>query len=162
MGICGYRSKSKESLKIVNKVVRSGRADIISIHHNGPIQEAKLNELFAMHCKKVYDSEIKAQLNMNTGLYVEFDCMLPPCGETWSNGKNVTNRFNTGNFISSAFIRHPNNRNEYIPLKPVFEIMQGILKTMWLKYTVSFERLEYNTRYWEESNAVLVIHILQQ
>jgi hypothetical protein len=161
MGICGYSSKSRDSEAIFNKMVRSGRADIISIHHNGPIQEAKLNDLFAMHCKKVYETEIKGQLYLNMGLYVEFDCMLPPCGETSSNGKNVTNRFNTGNSISSAFIRHPNNRNEYIPLKPVFEIMQTILKTMWLKYTVSFERLKYNTRYWEESNAVLIIRILQ-
>ena len=92
MGICSYHSKSKESEEIFNKMVRSGRADIIRVHQNGPIQEAKLNELFAMHCKKVYETEIKAQLQMNMGLYVEFDCMLPPCGETSSGAAEPTYR----------------------------------------------------------------------
>jgi hypothetical protein len=105
------------------------------------------------------------QLNLNMGMFIEFECMLPPCCETFisDTGKNVTNRFNAGGWgdIHIAFIPHPNHRNEYIPLSPTFQIMQTILKEKKLTYTVCFERLKYNTRYWEESNAVLMFYIIQ-
>ncbi len=163
MGICGYHSKSKESFEIYNKIVGNARRDIIHNPERKPIQEAEFTELFAECCKKYYESEIKFQLKWHDNLYIEFECMLPNCCKSWdtNTNKDCTNRFNVGDDISIAFIRNHNNCNEYIALRPVFEIIRNILENMNLTYIVSFERLVYNTRYWEEGNAALTIYIVQ-
>ena len=162
MGICSSYQQ-EESIEIRNKIVGNARHDIIHNPEKKSIQEAEFTKVFAEYCKKFYESEIKFQLIRRDNLYIEFECMLPNCCETRISKTNkiVTNRFNVGDDISIAFIKNHNNRNEYIPLKPVFEIIRNILEDMNITYIVSFERLVYNTRYWEESNAVLIIYIVQ-
>lgn len=162
--ICGGKSNKSIEKEIRNKIVKNDRRDIIVPNpENIPLQRVQFTELFAIYCKKFYESDIQFQLQRRDNLYIEFECMLPNCCETWdmNTNKNVTNRFHVGDGIDIAFIRNHNNRNEYIPLRPVFEIIRTILENMNHTYIVSFERLVYNTRYWEEGNAVLTIYIVQ-
>lgn len=64
--------------------------------------------------------------------------------------------------MSIAYIENPLDYNQYLPILPVFEIIQEILKEMELQYTVTFDRINYDDGLMMEENAVLLINIIQR
>lgn len=90
--------------------------------------------------------------------------MLPNLCRTFNstNNKEVTNRFNSNNNMSIAYIENPLDYKQYLPILPVFEIIQEILKEMELQYTVTFDRINYEESIMTEENAVLLINIIQK
>lgn len=162
-----YNKDRERSEIISSKILSKQFREYLFCNEKDPIQNSELTENFAKFCHNSYTEIIKKQLDNNHGLYVVFDCMLPPCCRTFDEryGKHLrwdcTNQFNTGDSIDIAFIRHPDNHEIYLPLRPIFKIMQDIMKSLGKPYIVSFDRLVYNTRYWEEENAVLKFYIIQ-
>lgn len=162
MGIIISKPAYKSKI-IQKKIINSNRNDIISNPHNRSIRSAKFTDLFLSYCKKHYDFEIKQQLQKTENLSIKLQCMLPPINKIniYRINKNIINYFNLNDTISIAFIKNPANYNEYVPLKPIFEIIKLILKTMKITYIVYFERIKYNMINWEENNAVLIFYIIQ-
>ena len=89
--------------------------------------------------------------------------MLPNLCRTFDSTtrKELTSRFNANNTMSIAYIENPLNHQQYLPILPVFELIQKILKEMNLNYTVNFDRLDYNETVMMPENAVLLINIIQ-
>ena len=89
--------------------------------------------------------------------------MLPSLCRTFNSKKEeITNRFHSNNSMCIAYIENPLDYNQYLPILPVFEIIQEILTEMELQYTVNFERINHDEFIMIEENAVLFINILQR
>ena len=160
-----FSSTARQDRKIHNKIIKFSRYDIIHTDFDRKkfVHEMVFTDFFADYCQKYYESNIHSQMIQRDQLHIEYECMLPPCGTTRdaTTGKNLTSRFHVGDSINCAYIRNPTNRNEYLPLRPIFEIIRNILENKNLTYIVMFERLTYNTMHWEEGNAALIIYMVQ-
>lgn len=159
MGI--FVSKNKKSEH--DKVVGLDRTDILYLPKGSrTYNNARLTKEFKEKCRDKLREDIKWRLKMNLNLYIDFPCMLPNlCRTIDSNKKDITSRFNANNSMCIAYIENPLDYNQYLPILPVFELIQEILKEMELEYTVTFDRLNYET-VMIEKNAVLLINIIQR
>jgi len=163
-----WDKNEKRSEIIAGKILSRRFRDYLVCDEGEPIQSSRLTDEFAHFCRNKYQELIERQLKDNHGLYVKFDCMLPPCHKTYDerHGKllrwECTNQFNTGDSIDVAFIKHPTTEDIYLPLRPIFAVIQDIMASLGKPYIVSFERLVFNIRYWEEENAVLGFYVVQQ
>lgn len=109
--------------------------------------------------KKFIDENYRQ--NSYPGGYIEFACMLPKCGSTYYDYREEINRFNIGDHIDIAYIRHPFTPDHYISLKPVISIIQCALFAHNITYVMHFERIKFNFYEWEEDNAVLKFLFVQ-
>ena len=125
---------------------------------------ARLTPEFKKKCRDKLRENIKYELKRNLNLYIHFPCMLPSLSRTFNskNNREITNRFNSNKDMCIAYIENPLDYNQYLPILPVFELIQEILKEMELHYTVTFDRINYKNVIMMEENAVLLINIIQK
>lgn len=147
-----------------DKTVKLNRTDILYLPKGSILyNNARLTKEFEEKCKDKLRKDIKWQLKENLNLYIHFQCMLPNLVRTFNSKKReITNRFNANNHMSIAYIENPLDYNQYLPILPVFELIQEILKEMELQYTVTFDRIYYDEVVMMEENAVLLINIIQK
>jgi hypothetical protein len=160
MGI--FSSRNKESAH--DKLVKLDRTDILYLPKGSRLyNHARLTNEFQEKCRDKLRKDIKRRLNENMNLYIDFPCMLPSLCRTFNskNNKDITNRFHSNNSMCIAYIENPLDYNQYLPILPVFEIIQEILTEMELQYIVNFDRINHDEFIMKEENAVLVINILQ-
>ena len=150
-----------------DKIVKLDRTDILYLPKGSRLyNNARLTNEFQEKCRDKLRKDIKWRLKENMNLYIDFPCMLPNLCRTfkttYNKRKEITNRFHSNNSMSIAYIENPLEYNQYLPILPVFEIIQEILKEMELQYTVTFDRINYDDDIMTEENAVLLINIIQR
>ena len=148
-----------------DKKVKLDRTDILYLPKGSRLyNNARLTNEFQEKCRDKLRKDIKLRLKENMNLYIDFPCMLPNLCRTFNtkNNKEITNRFHSNNSMCIAYIENPLDYNQYLPILPVFEIIQEILKEMELQYTVTFDRINYVDDIMKEENAVLLINIIQR
>ena len=147
-----------------DKKVALDRTDILYLPKGSRLyNNARLTNEFQEKCRDKLRKDIKWRLKDNMNLYIDFPCMLPNLCRTFnSKNEEITNRFNSNNSMSIANIENPLDYNQYLPILPVFELIQEILKEMELQYTVTFDRIDYDEIFMMEQNAVLLINIIQK
>ena len=160
MGI--FVSRRKESGH--EKLVKLDRTDILYLpKESKSYNHACLTYEFQKKCRDKLRKDIKWRLKENMNLHIDFPCMLPSLCRTFNLKKEeITNRFHSNNSMSIAYIENPLDYNQYLPILPVFEIIQEILKEMELQYTVTFDRIKHDEFIMIEENAVLLINIIQR
>ena len=163
MGI--FSSRNKESGH--DKLVKLDRTDILYLPKGSRLyNNARLTNEFQEKCRDKLRKDIKWRLKENMNLYIDFPCMLPSLCRTFrtfnSKKEEITNRFHSNNSMSIAYIENPLDYQQYLPILPIFEIIQEILTEMELQYTVTFERINHDEFIMKEENAVLLINILQR
>ena len=144
------------------KLVKLDRTDILYLPKESKLY--KLTNEFQEKCRDKLRKDIKWRLKENMNLYIDFPCMLPSLCRTFNskNNKEITNRFHSNNSMCIAYIENPLDYAQYLPILPIFEIIQEILTEMELQYTVNFERINHDEFIMKEENAVLLINILQR
>ena len=147
-----------------DKIVKLDRTDILYLPKGSRLyNNTRLTNEFQEKCRDKLRKDIKWRLKENLNLYIDFPCMLPNLARTFNSKKEeITNRFNSNNNICIAYIENPLEHDQYLPILPVFEIIQEILKEMELQYTVTFDRINYDEIIMIEENAVLLINIIQR
>ena len=147
-----------------DKLVKLNRTDILYLPKESKLyNDARLTNEFQEKCRNKLRKDIKWRLKENMNLYIDFPCMLPNLCRTFNSKKReITNRFNSNNSMCIAYIENPLDHNQYLPILPIFEIIQEILKEMKLQYTVTFDRINYDEIIMIEENAVLLINIIQR
>ena len=158
-----FSSRNKESGH--DKLVKLDRTDILYLPKESKLyNHARLTNEFQEKCRDKLRKDIKWRLKDNMNLHIDFPCMLPSLCRTFNskNNKEITNRFHSNNSMCIAYIENPLDYNQYLPILPIFEIIQEILKEMELQYTVTFDRIKHDEFIMIEENAVLLINILQR
>ena len=157
-----FLSRNKESGH--DKLVKLDRTDILYLPKESRLyNNARLTNEFQEKCRDKLRKDIKWRLKENMNLHIDFPCMLPSLCRTFNSKKEeITNRFHSNNSMSIAYIENPLDYNQYLPILPIFEIIQEILKEMELQYTVTFDRINYDEFIMIEENAVLLINIIQR
>ena len=147
-----------------DKLVKLDRTDILYLPKGSRLyNNARLTNEFQEKCRDKLRKDIKWRLKENMNLYIDFPCMLPSLCRTFnSKNREITNRFHANNTMYIAYIENPLDYDEYLPILPIFEIIQEILKEMELQYTVTFDRINYDEIIMIEENAVLLINIIQR
>jgi hypothetical protein len=168
-----FFSKSKRDPK--DRIVYQNNK--IYLPYDGPVQRcAEFTPEYAESCRQFYtnliwDGQHIMNCNMKKDMYVEIPCMLPPIHRTYYNEpkEEITNPFNTNNYLEDAFIRSHKDLNgrtydkyPYVAFRPVFKIIESILHEMNRPYIMHFQRIGFNYNGpWKEDNAVLRILFVQ-
>ena len=123
-----------------------------------PLEKQEFTPEFRKYCKEYYSKYIRPD-----NYYIQFSFMAPFLGKTYENDTKIEiidYRVCWGN-CDYGYIDNPKNNREYIPMKPVFDILCELMNETGRPYTVNVNMVKHHSTELQQDNMLLTFCFVQ-